>query len=104
MAAGWGSTRIEERRLAKKNKGPIGVKSSLRFGDLFQRASKVDGSGRRAFTSSPGNRSAGKPKRASKKRVARHVPNRPKNVFRQFRKSRSKWLYQRAVAAAVASI
>ena len=57
MPAGRGSTRIEERRLAKKNKGPIGVKSSLRLGNLFQRASKMNSGGSRAFTSNPGNRS-----------------------------------------------
>ena len=57
MLANWSSIRVEKRRLTEKNKRPVGGESSLRFDDLFQRASKVDGCGSRAFTSSPGSRS-----------------------------------------------
>jgi hypothetical protein len=57
MLSHWGSGRVEKRRLIEKNKRPVGGESSLRFDDLCERASKVDGGGSRAFTSSPGNRS-----------------------------------------------
>jgi hypothetical protein len=57
MLANWGSTRVEERRLSEKNEGPVGGESSLRLGNLFKRATNVNGRGPRAFRSSPGNRS-----------------------------------------------
>jgi hypothetical protein len=43
--------------LTKKNEGPVRGESSLRLGNLFKRASEVNGRGSRAFTSGPGNRS-----------------------------------------------
>jgi hypothetical protein len=57
MLSNWGSGRVEKRRLTEKNKRPVGGESSLRFDDLCERASKVDGGGSRAFTSNPRNRS-----------------------------------------------
>jgi hypothetical protein len=57
MLSNWGSGRVEKRRLTEKNKRPVGGESSLRFDNLCERASEVDGGGSRAFTSSPGNRS-----------------------------------------------
>ena len=49
MLANWSSIRVEKRRLTEKNKRPVGGESSLRFDDLCERASKVDGCGSRAF-------------------------------------------------------
>ena len=53
LELGSGRKATVDREERKAGRG----ESSLRFDDLFQRASKVDGSGSRAFTSSPGNRS-----------------------------------------------
>jgi len=57
MPAGWGPTRVEERRLAEKNEGFVAGKCSFRFYNLFKRAPDVNGRSPRAFASSPGDRS-----------------------------------------------